>query len=1320
MLTSSVFMRGSTKFGLFHLIAILTLVETGGYAQQPDPVELVTSTIAHTRQNFIVSQGYTSEKFAEWRYYDKHGIMLRDLTWQFDVVFVSGSWYFRLTARNGNPLTGAEAEREQKNWDEMISGMRARLPAELKHDTLYSFALQNQQGFRTRVTREPIPFEDLPRLFDLKLVGVEDVLGRPAYVIEAEPRPAAVPADKWEEAELHDRVKVWIDVAEKIPLRLHLDVLTDRPLVAKGSWFDMEWAKVNDTFWAPTHDVLNLPKTRAHFEGTFSNFKKFDVTSRILADSTRPVTRAAQPTPGTQGNVASADETAIRSVVENGFAAYQRGDFRELFALFSEKSPNVLAGKMDVENNAAYFGKDQITDLQVDPIEIGADGATVRLSFARRSTAPGRSQGRRFFTFQLVREEGSWKLWTGEGDESELASALLAAENDTERDGLLAEHARLVTEELADQLVGRGNALVAQGEYTSAVASFQLAYKVADRLGDKSAVWKALYGLGHGNLVQGKIAEADDSYRQSLAVCRELGNPSDLSFVLYQIGRDHAERGDYGDAMESYHKSLAIGEEAGKERIASTLEGLGDLFLQQGNDEQALEQYRRSLKLFQELESGVEVKLKVTASLGKIADVLTRQGNYQQALDHYQKNLALLQELDAPVASAFVLRRIGDNYAAQGLLPQALENYQKSLTFFQDEEHKPGIAATLDRIAALYSKRGEYDRAIASSRQALEIAQRLADPSELSRIQTTLGQAYLAERRYDSARNELESAISNVEKLRTQVTGTERDRELFFEGRVNPYNSMVELLIQQHDFSRAFSFAELAKARVLYEVLGKDRESISRTMSLEERKREQALNQALVTLNSQLEQERIHRHPSKVLLHSLEAQLKQARLAHEAFESAVYAAHPELKIQRGDTRPVSLEEIADLITDDSTALLEYVVTPERTYLFALTLDPNQRDQPLRGVRLNVYSIDIVSQDLALRAAAFRRKLATNSLEFREQARQLYDLLLAPARKDLAGKNTLCVVPSGPLWELPFQALLSARNRYVVQDDALFYVPSLSVLREIRTKEGDADPALTQGDTPQTSTFATHLLLAVANPELAINAGRRSNPAPAESPFAPLPEQERLVRTLAQIYGPGNSTILTGKAAQEGTIKATAGRYRILHFAAHGVLNNDDPMYSGLLLSSASQDEDGFLEAREIAQMELHADVAVLSACETARGKVHEGEGVMGMSWALFVAGTPTTVVSLWQIDSAGTAKLMTVFHRALWTNLSQRQRPPARATAVLHPRVSYRLLKSRSGESELRINKAQALRQAALALMAQPKYAHPFYWAAFVVVGDGF
>ena len=178
--------------------------------------------------------------------------------------------------------------------------------------------------------------------------------------------------------------------------------------------------------------------------------------------------------------------------------------------------------------------------------------------------------------------------------------------------------------------------------------------------------------------------------------------------------------------------------------------------------------------------------------------------------------------------------------------------------------------------------------------------------------------------------------------------------------------------------------------------------------------------------------------------------------------------------------------------------------------------------------------------------------------------------------------------------------------------------------------------------------------------------------------------------MGKIYGTQNSKILTGAAAKEKVVKAEAWQYPILHFATHGLLDDNNPLYSRLVLSSSSEDDDGLLEAREILKLGLHADLAVLSACQTARGHFAPGEGLIGMSWAFFIAGTSTTVVSQWKVDSGSTALLMVDFHRRL-----------------------------QSSKGQAGAGKAEALRQAALKLMSDPKYRHPFFWSGFVVVGNG-
>jgi CHAT domain-containing protein len=134
------------------------------------------------------------------------------------------------------------------------------------------------------------------------------------------------------------------------------------------------------------------------------------------------------------------------------------------------------------------------------------------------------------------------------------------------------------------------------------------------------------------------------------------------------------------------------------------------------------------------------------------------------------------------------------------------------------------------------------------------------------------------------------------------------------------------------------------------------------------------------------------------------------------------------------------------------------------------------------------------------------------------------------------------------------------------------------------------------------------------------------------------------------------------------------------------------MYSHLTLAEGGPNDDGLLEAWELMQLDLKAELAVLSACETARGRIGAGEGVIGFSWAMFIAGVPSIVVSQWKVESASTRDLMVNFHRSLI---------------------------STAGPKQTKRTKTDALREAALKLMRNPETSHPFYWAGFVLVGDG-
>jgi CHAT domain-containing protein len=193
----------------------------------------------------------------------------------------------------------------------------------------------------------------------------------------------------------------------------------------------------------------------------------------------------------------------------------------------------------------------------------------------------------------------------------------------------------------------------------------------------------------------------------------------------------------------------------------------------------------------------------------------------------------------------------------------------------------------------------------------------------------------------------------------------------------------------------------------------------------------------------------------------------------------------------------------------------------------------------------------------------------------------------------------------------------------------------------------------------------------------------------------IPETEAEVLAVAAAIRSHKKKILVGREANETTFKTFAPQYATIHVATHGVLDNTDPLNSFLLLtktdmnSETDLENDGRLQAREIINLPLNADLAVLSACETGNGRITPGEGVVGMSWAFLVAGVRSVVVSQWQVNSASTSQLMKNFYQSL-----ARQNDPSA------------------------LNKSLALREASLRLLRDRRYRHPFYWAGFVLVSN--
>jgi CHAT domain-containing protein/Tfp pilus assembly protein PilF/ketosteroid isomerase-like protein len=1013
------------------------------------------------------------------------------------------------------------------------------------------------------------------------------------------------------------------------------------------------------------------------------------------------------------------DAAQVRSVARSFLDAYQRKDVDALIALWSSNTAERETFIADFRQTISLIGSIEMKNVEIRRLSVEGTSAILRIRLDIQATdlksgQPAAGFGPQNRTLRLTKEDGQWKVSQYEASERELAAKLLSAKTESDQNALLAAEPDLITVELVQTLRKQADTFNQRRELSQALIALQLMRSIAERIGDQQGVGFAVNNLGLNYYSRGEYQQALELFELSLSLepvkrdsamtartlnnigmikrafgdnvaaldyvqrsqrlAEQAGDKKALSSALNNLGIIYRDQGNNARALEYLEQGLTLSEELGdKNTISLTLNNIGATHGLQGNNSQALEYFQRALKLGQ-AENNKSI---VANALNNLGITYHKNRDYPQALEYYQQSLALSEQLNNKRLTALTLNNLGRFYRDQGDHKRALDYYQQSLAIREKLDDPTGMAYVLNHIGVLHLLQGEYQQALQISSRSIAIATRLANPDQLWRGYELAGRSHTALKQFDEAEKDLTNAINLIEKMRYLVGGGELERQRFFEDKVSPYTAMVELAFSRNRPVDALTYSELAKARTLLDVLRNGRIPINKAMSLDEQKRERNLNAELTTLNVQISDQRQRPKPDLDRIAELEPRRERARLAYEDFLTGLYVKYPELKVQRGEARPITDAEAAALIPDDSTAIAEFVVTEDKSFLIVLTGDHKNTASPLK---ITLYSLKITANQLSERVNEFRRMLAERDLRYQEAARQLYDLLLKPAEEQLRGRKTLCVVPDRTLWELPFQALQPRTGVHLIEDYTIFYAPSLSVLREV---------------TKQRSTARRKTLLAFGNPELS-GQHRESTlrGVDSEMGFGPLPEAEKEVKTLARLYGTANSHVFIGAEAREAVVKTEAPQYEVLHFATHGLLDNRNPMFSYLILAQTAGDpnQDGLLEAREIINMDLHAKLAVLSACQTARGWVGAGEGVIGMSWALFVAGVPTTVASQWKVDSASTTSLMIDFHR----RLTMRRANP-----------------------KLKEGKAEALRQAALELLRSERYRHPFYWAGFVMIGDG-
>jgi CHAT domain-containing protein/tetratricopeptide (TPR) repeat protein len=1001
------------------------------------------------------------------------------------------------------------------------------------------------------------------------------------------------------------------------------------------------------------------------------------------------------------------DTAALRELAENLHGAYAQKDLDRLLSLWSEQSPQRATQRQAAQKLFSSGPGVAIHETTAGTPEIAADRARVRIE--REVTAPDpKISDKKRLVLECVKEPGGWRIWKLITAAEDLATRLANTAADSDRALLLAQEQELAGPDLALALIDRGREARNHGDMKQALRTLELAQTIAERAGAQQTHALALNNTGLVYYDQADYAEALHWYQRSLALSESLHDDAGTARSLNNMGAVYLDCGEFTSAWENFEKSQALGEKIHSARLISNAVGnmaiihgqrgdyvqalalfkksyqlhepsgdkralaidlidLGNVFLWQGDFAQAEDYFRQSLALSE----AAGLKPLMAYALGDLGRVAELRGDLPGAIQTYQRSLALCTEVEDKGCASSSLSYIGSAFSESGDQDKAIEYYRKTMELHKTMGGGKEAELTLTKLAAAYNRKGEFQEAARIAGEARDAAENLGIREALWRAHLEAGKAYQGMHEPVRAEAELSRSIATIEQMRQDVAGAESEQENFFEGKLEPYHRKLELLVSANRNAEAFAFAERAKARVLVDALKNGRTQMDVLMTAEEREHDHELRMKVASLNGRLLHQRQAPVRDSAAVSNLSAELERTRLAYSAYETALYAQHPQWRLQSGSIEPVALEQALQLLPRTDAAFVEFVVTDDKVYTFV------SGGSKARGpAKVRVFTAPVSRKELTDRVQNFRQQLSGRDLGFRTTAAALYKLLLAPAGAELQGKRHVVIVPDGVLWELPFQALVTPAGKYLLEESAISYAPSFTAMKAMVEAKRQRRPASRQVQ-----------LLAMGNPAWEGAAGQSVKALYRGQDLGSLPMAETEVRELGRIYGESQSHIYVGKEARESRFKAEAGEPNVLHLATHGILNNASPLYSYLLLAGEGDGsaEDGLLEAKELMRMNLRAELVVLSACETARGRVGAGEGVIGLSWALFVSGVPTTVLSQWKVESESTSRLMVAFHR-----------------------------NRKQGMSD-----AEALQAAALLIRKDPAYQHPFYWTPFIVIGAG-
>ncbi len=790
---------------------------------------------------------------------------------------------------------------------------------------------------------------------------------------------------------------------------------------------------------------------------------------------------------------------------------------------------------------------------------------------------------------------------------------------------------------------------------------------------------------------KGEIQKAFAYINEALVISRKsndrLGEAASLSYLC----RFYNDTGKFQKGFEMCRESLRLARDIDPLTDFFTHNAMSALYGNTGDSEKALEYSRKTLERIS-LTGGHLNPIRLATAKSNISGILFTQKKYDEAIASYNDALLISQTVKRPKYEAYFLHRLSLIYYELKQFEKALQYGEKSLALYR-QHYARNRQVALNTVGETYIALGQNDKARATLLESLEMNRQNKD--RYAEAETLYKLAQLENRvgNTEAALQDMRQSINLSEILRADLLG-KNQRSSYLKILKRYYELDIELLVKLYEktadaklLEQAWQSQEKIRARSLLENFIESGFDLSDADLKDFFAKEQTLLETIAA--EEIKRAEAVKTKNAAAQKISETNLQKALDEHQILQEEIRRKNPRFSAL-GLPKDFSFADAQNLL-DEETAVLEYSLGERQSCVWIISKNS------VKLVKLPARNdINDAAREFYL---ALTNRDAKNESAIVEKSRKLSRQIVQPLSKEIANYKRLVIIADGGLQLIPFAALTVSGEEPFEPFTARVEIanaPSFSTLVFLRENKANrqtspdrllaifADPIFQNDDeriaklAPKTSFNST---------EQSAKLTQTLNDFGVER-LARLPFSGIEAREISKFAAQKTNLVLGANASRGNFLRGDYASYRILHFATHGFLNQQNPDLSGLVLSLYDENrrpKNGFLRVIDLYSLRLNADLVVLSACQTALGKDVDGEGIVGLTRGFMYAGASSIVSSLWKVEDAATAELMKRFYRAL---LTENQTPAA------------------------------ALRTAQNEMRQIARFSNPRHWAGFTLTGE--